>query len=838
MSGQELFQIVSTGKTLRSRPAEEVVEAAAHLFKIPVPQAQRLMLKGWVIKDRLTRASVVNYQTRLHQLGLKIAVCPAGKYDNRALVARIQAASQRRNRRKAGNAEEPAAPATKANAAERRPATSGGDKVASNVSNNEGERRALEGLGALFATDHRPRQPASDWLALLPGVIGAAIVPAAFALGAAALLITAIGALWEIPASLIAGEFSPSVVIGVLASLLLSAFAAAFTVVPFFLADPDLDETLPGERRSLQRAEAPQLFLLLQALSERAGLPMPGEIRVSRGGDVTAGANLKQCWRQQPALSVGLSAVRAYSGGELLGLLSRALGLYAGRGWALVTWLVLGTARRLQFLQAAFEDGRVFPAAEQGSLLQRIDRILGYGARPLAPVVDRLLALHQRLGQQAARRLQRRADRWCAAMIGSEAFSGFADKWQQVVHSALIASEANREAAIIDQRLEDFPAAVVWLREQLDDETRDNLELAMTHASDPWDAAAPADINRIADVEAAHAEPMLRGSFSPEKLLPAMLQLCRDVSALGEVGASPVGHLQLLAASREAEESMQVLQEYFNRIVPLRVLSLALPQGDESAVMDLQECIDWLRGKLVELREYQERLAELEERGALMQLGRILVRAQLPIEAGNYRLCGTTLSAADESISDNRARRRDLEQQIRVIHSVFALRIERARELMAEGESAAVGQRFGVLHELESLAPRMASLDLLAKSLGLALERLDGKRDMRAVNERLADLARGEWQALRAEIGKGRHLQGGDLLSRLDQRVGEVSQEALPGDRPGQEAVLRQLQSQLKTASALILEYYRIQLAAVLSPCLALERSNKMRPLRLIAVSA
>lgn len=831
MSGQELFQIVSTGKTLRGIPAEEVIQAASRLFKIPAPQAQRLMLKGWVIKDRLTRANVVDYQTRLHKLGLKIAVCPAGKFDNRALVARIQAASQRRNRHKgerspvteAASSAQPSSPAVPGN-------NSGG--------RSEGERRALEELGALFSSDDRLRQPATDWVTLLPGAVGAAIVPGIFVFAAVALSLAGVGALWQIPESLIAGDFSLSTVTGALASLAMVAVVALFTVVPFILAEPRLDETSPAEQRPLHRKDAPQLFLLLEALSERVGLPMVEKVRVTRGAEVIAGAGLSGAWRQRLVLTLGFSAVRAYSGAELLGLLSRALGFYAGRGWALITWMVLGSAGRLQAMQVAFEDGRVFPVSESASALQGINRVLGYGARPLAPLIDRLLALHQRLGNQAARLLQRRADRWCAAMLGSEGFAPFSDKWQQVVHSALIAAEANREAAIVDQRLEDFPTAVVWLREHLDDETRGNLELAMTHTSDPWDPAAPADIDRIGEVESSAIAPMLRGNFSSEKLFPDLSEISREVSGLGDVGSASVGHLQLLAASREAEESLVVLQEYFNRVVPARIMPLEIPQSDELAGMDLQGCIDWLRGKLVELREYQGRLSELENRGALMQLGRLLLKAQVPVEAGDYQLCGATVSAADESVSDNRARRNDLEQQIRGIHALFALRIERARQQMSTREAEAVSQRLEMVRELGSLAPRLASMEMQTKILDLVLERLDSKREMRVVIERLADLVRGEWQALQTEIRRGRHMSAGDLTARLEKRVGHVGHAAFPEDRAGQEALLRQLQAQLKAASAVTLEYYRVQLAGILSPCLAVERSNKVRPLRLVAVSA
>ncbi|KUJ84610.1 hypothetical protein AWR36_002840 [Microbulbifer flavimaris] len=838
MAGQELFQIVSTGKTLRGKPAEEVIDAAARLFKVPSPQAQRLLLKGWVIKDRLSRSSVVEYQTRLHKIGLKIAVCPAGKFDNRALVARLNAASQRRARRKgegktATTPSGPAGSAGGANPAEKPSAS------APATGRSERERQALESLNALFAGSGGPRQSVSDWLGVMPGVLGAAVVPGLFLLLALFLLVSAVEALWAASTSVIGIGSAGAGVTGALTSLLLIAVVSVFTVVPYFRVKPAASDSPAPDSRPLKRDEAPQLFLMLEALSTRTGLPAVVRVEASRDASVLASANLGEVWRQQVSLSVGLSAVKACNGAEFLALVSRALGPFAGRTWGLVSWLVFGSAHRLLGLQRAFEEGRVLAVqGEPGPAVAQLDRLLGYAGRPLASLVDRLLALHQRLGGGGARLLQRRADRWMAAIIGSDAFAGFAEKWQQLDHSALIAAEANSEAAVANQRLADFPAAVVWLMEHLDAETRGNLELAMTHASDPWDASAPADIDRIGEAEAEGVDALLCGSFAPQKLFQDFPALSTEVSDGEDLGAEPVDHLQILAASQEAEEAKKVLQEYFNRVTPPRLLPLELPQSDELAAMDLQATIDWLRGKLVELREFQSRLAELENRGALMQLGRTLVKAQLTVNAPDYLLSGVTVTAAEESMRDNRARRGDLESQIRAIHSVFALRLERAREQLPAAEAGDVSAKLELLREFESLGQRLEAIDSHVKVLNFALERVIDKREARPAIERLVELARGELQGLQSALAQCPRLSRGDWYERLSKRFGQVANGALPDDRQGREEVLRQLQAQLKAVSAEVVEEYRVVLAKVLAPCLQIERSNKVRPLRLVAVPA
>ncbi|GAA5524510.1 hypothetical protein Maes01_01067 [Microbulbifer aestuariivivens] len=845
MIGKELFQIVSTGTTLHEKPAAEVVATAAKLLKVPTSQAQRLLLKGWVIKDQLSRAKVVEYRARLEQIGLKIAVYPAGKFDNRALLARLNATGRKSPRGNAG----PAGEST----------TEGAVKLAQTVkldphSNLPGgqqqrstsERQALEQLQALFADTELPGQSFASSLRILPGAMAAAIVPGAFLLLAILLFSLVINIAWELSASLLASGAIAAGSIGAAAVALLAiALVAGLTVVPFFrvkncVSSASGQSTAEEARRPLNRQDAPQLFLLLEALSSRACLPEVDRILVSRGAGITGSAVLGDVWRQRTTLLVGLSAVRACSGRELIALLARAMSFYSGRGWGLVSYLVFGTAQRLRALESTFEGGRVLDVADRSSpVFAGLDKLLGHGAKPLAAMVSRMLTLHRRLAAGAADLLQKRADRQMAIIIGSDGFSQFTEKWWQLDHSAQIAAEANRGACLVNQRLADFPAGVAWLMGHLDAQTRESLELAMTHRADPWALSAPADINRIAEVEFLSVKPMMRGNFSTEKLFRNLSALSAELSSGEGLGAQPVGHRQLLAATREMEEAMPVLREYFNRIVPLRMLSMGSPVSGSLAALDLQGCIDWLRGELLELGETQARLAELENRAARMQLGRMLLKAKLPVDAQEYLLSGATVSAADKTLRDNEARLDNLQQQVRAVHSVFALRIKAACKSMPRDMATVVNRHIKTLGEFETLASRLENIDSYVALLAQARQRLPGiSRAAHPVAERLVDLARGEWMGLLADLNRCPRLAQGGVINQLQKRVGSIAEGKLPRAAKAQEVMLRQLQTQLKVASAEFLAQYRVVLAKVLGPCLEVERARGVRPLRLLAVSA
>ncbi|MFC6631910.1 hypothetical protein [Microbulbifer taiwanensis] len=828
MSGQEKFQVVSAGKTLRAKAPEAVLQDAAKAFSIPLVQARRLMVKGWVIKDQLSSTQVVEYRTRLQKIGLRVEVFPAGKYDNRALIAKMQFAQKRRARTQGA-----APPMTEAAEKKRAPVK---EVAESSPPPMPSASRARVQLEALFAD--KPislRETAAEKLRLALGLIPAMLVPGwFFALGCFCVY-AAGGALWQIAEAATVGDLAPSTIARNLVSILLAGFVAALLVWPYF-ATRRLVPAAQGSR-PLTQADAQGFYLMLQVLAEKTGLPRTERITVSTGAEVVAEPGLSGVFRQQLPLNIGLAAVRTLNGNELLALAARALGIYRGRLGGVTALLVLDTARRLQVMQGALENERniVAPSGEPGALQRPFHTVFIYCGRGLLPLVDRLYEFHRSLTGAIARRLERRGDAWVAQLLGSDDFAQFAEKWHQLVHAELVVAEINREASVAGQHLQDYPAAVQWMHCNLDRETRSNLELAMAQASDAWDCAQAADNERIAWAEELALQPLLQRAFSAQKLFGDLSALSIGLSAaIGGEGARAVENRRLLCASREAEQAAQLLGEYFNQLPPRHMLPLELPANEDLRAMDLQAAIDWLRGKLVELRELEQRCDNLFARGAAIQLGAALVRNHDKIQPQAYFLSGTTPAAADESARDNRVRRVELQQQARQIFCGFYLRIERALETMPTVERQAGQKCLEQLSAYDLLSPRLEKLDNYADILGLMIDRLSLDEGQGELVQKYFALAGRELEGIFSEVDASEVLRRLGLDSALQDRVDRAPVPKLPKQRQGIIDALQVMELKCKSASAAIGEHYRIQLSRLLDACLKQERALKIRPLRLM----
>lgn len=833
MSGQQRFQIVSLGKTLRGRPVAQVVQEAARTFSIAPQQAQKLLLRGWVIRDQLSSKQVLEYRAQLQQVGLKVEVHPAGKFDNQELLAKMQFAAKRRAR------QEGVAPPAAAEAQQRKPAAAkqaGGGKPRG----QEHKPRAQEQLEGLFSGQPSAvRETAAERAQLVLGVALASLVPGLFLILALLCIYAGLRALWNIPQAILAGELGIFTLLGTLLSLGLIAFFALLLPWPFFFSSRRYAAQLESSTIPLRRDQAPGLFLLLKVLSEKTGLPQAQQISVYAGAEVVAESpNLRAQLRRELHLKLGLGAACSLPGGEWLALAARSLGIYHSKLSAAAAWLVLRSARRLQLMQWALENERtpLAPAGSGGVLVRPLHAALAKCGQVLIPLLDKLLDWHRALTGPAARQLEKRADAWAAQIVGSDHFSAFAENWHRLVHVELITAEISREASLVGQRLADTPGAIAWQLRNLDTETRGNIELAMAQQSDPWEPGQAADLDRIAAAEDLELPPLLvQTDFSAQKLFVDFAQLCADTSAAAADSACrAVDNLQLLSVSREVEQSQQVLAEYFNRVLPRRFLPLQLPQSEELRALDLQAAIDWLRGKLVDLRELEQDCDKLRMRGAAIQLGAALLRAQLPVDPHKFHLTGATPAAADESVKDNRVRLEELLQQRRQIFSVFYLRITLVVQRM-EGAAQRQGREaLARLAGFNALSARIGKLDNYGDLFGLMIDRLHLDKSQRELIGKYLSLAGQELRALGTEIAQSAALRGLDLPQALETRAGGAEFPALPRDRQGMVDLLQAAELKCKNASAVVCESYRVQLAQLLQLCLERERALKVRPLRLV----
>ncbi|WP_428821098.1 hypothetical protein [Microbulbifer sp. MCCC 1A16149] len=886
MSGQQKFQIVSAGKTLRAKAPAEVLQEVAATFSVSAEQARKLFLKGWVIKDQLSPGQVVQYRTQLQQIGLKIEVHPAGKFDNRAILARLQFAQKRKARKESGaqgGRSGDAKPATQeiarqqsAQKTAQTPVQNSGKKVApaaqaevrpeptqkppqstsDTPAPRERQASAVRAqLEELFTSESAGFDSMAQRLAMLPGLVSAALVPALFT----ALLffcIYSIGmALWALPAAVMDGTFGAGTVISALIQLLLTGFVGTLLVYPFFTARwRALAESEHTAAVSIRKSEAPGLFLLLEVLEARSGLsiagkqPGPKNLAAAPGAkstplEVTAGSEIEVT--RQPGgprtLRLGLGAVATLNGGDVVALVARALSYHQGALMRTCTHLSMTTAQRLKFWQDALEREVTLlsagdePTAPRISALKPLHKLLSACGLALVPVLDRLQGVHRVTSGAVARRLEARADLAAAQMIGSEEFAQFAERWNQLVHADLVCGEINREAQVTGKRLADIPRAIRWLYRNLEEATRTSIDMAMAEDTDSWLPTEPAGHDRIAAAETRQLSALLqRVDFSVQKLFTDFDELCGRASRIGtEESCRAVENSLLLTASKETEEAQQVLSEYFNRVIPRDFLPLQGPQNAELAELGLQDTIDWLRSRLVDLQEQEQRLAQLQLSGSRIQLGAALVRANVRVDPRRFELSGTTPSAAEASRKDNRARIQECMQQRQQLHQMFFQRIQGTVSGLGGGERSDADAALAQLQGFERMREPLNTLDRYGDLVCELIECLPGNEIPPSLLQKYTQLAVQQIREVLRIAGDESALLAAPLLEKLAAcGAGDPSgvAEARGGDLAGE---LQAIELRCKNASAVVCEGYHLVLAKLLQLCLKEEGRRKVKPLRL-----
>ncbi|WP_237056854.1 hypothetical protein [Microbulbifer sediminum] len=832
----ELFQVVSAGKTLRGKSPGEVLQAAAKAFSIPEAKARTLLLKGWVIKDRLSSKQVLEYRSRLQRMGLRVEVFPAGKYDNRALLARLEQARRRRRGMQSSN---PAQQVTSDAVRPTREHATTEDKA--RREQGAPASRAQRQLESLFdGGDATIPDPISSRSALAASLPGAALVPALFSLLLGICLYSVASAIWQFARAALAGELGAGSVMGLCLSISLSGLVAALVAWPFFGARRLARDSLP-KSRPLKRRDAQGLYLLLDVLAGKSGLPGTPAVSVTAGSAVRVEAGrISEAYRQSLALELGLGAAYCLTGNELLALVARQRGMYRGRLRATVAWLALETPRRLQWVQWAMENDRsvIAPGGHARGLLRPLHNLLALCGRGVIPILDRLEAMHQIVARPAARMLEREGDRCAAHLIGSDGIAPFAERWHRMVHADLMVAEVNREAAIAGQRLENYPRAIQWTMRNLDRETLSNLELAMSQPSDCWDPTAPVDNDRVAAVEQLGLAAAIQAEFSVQRLIDDLPGLASEVSAdIAAADTRPVDNQQLLCTSEDAEQALRIIGEFFNRVPPRRFLPLETPGEETLAAMGLQECVDWLRTRLVDLRDLTGRLDELAVRAPAVELGVELLRHSVKIRPADFHLGNTEVGAAESTQRELRQQRDGLQAQYQQIQEVFVLRMKRAIGSMKSEDRAWADSARRETQAFTTLAPHLDRLDELARVLGLAIDRLSLEPGQRETLQKFYGLAQRGLQVIQHQVNNSDTLSAIGVSAALEQRLAGADRAAgedLPRERQALIDTLQEMELRCRTVSATVNEHYHRHISRLLGQCLEIEKALQVRPLRLV----
>ncbi|WP_444944470.1 hypothetical protein ACJJIK_05920 [Microbulbifer sp. ZKSA006] len=244
MAGQDLYQVVSTGRTLHAKEPGPVVRDVAKLFSISEPQARRLLLKGWVIKDQLASDQALEFRTRLQKMGLRVEVCPAGRFDNRELIAKIKVAQRRKaqvNATSAAVTEKSRIGTDPFVAAEQPPPAVGRSGEIGPVTDLSADKLEAPSHSLhqyLSAASPLQTESASSQGRIVWGVIKAAVVPSLFLSTLCACIFFAGYGLWQIPLAVWQGTLTGVGLALSFLSVLSALFVGLLLAWPFFCFSP------------------------------------------------------------------------------------------------------------------------------------------------------------------------------------------------------------------------------------------------------------------------------------------------------------------------------------------------------------------------------------------------------------------------------------------------------------------------------------------------------------------------------------------------------------------------------------------------------------------------
>ncbi|AWF81056.1 hypothetical protein BTJ40_09655 [Microbulbifer sp. A4B17] len=844
MAGQDLYQVVSTGRTLHAKEPGPVIRDVAKLFSISEPQARRLLLKGWVIKDQLVSDQALEFRTSLQKIGLRVEVCPAGRFDNRELIAKIKVAQRRKAQVSAASASEKPRAGTDPFVAAGQESPGVGQARVSTSPTTVTDQPAVQPQGSpssveqilseasRLQTDTVTSQGKALW-----GVVKATIVPSVFLSILSACVFFSGYALWQIPLAAWQGELTGVVVTLSLISVLLALFIGLLLAWPFFCFSPRLrDQSGP---RQLLPADGKQALQLIELMADKLGLPKISQVFVSADSQIVSQPSFFQVLQQRLPLTLGLASVASMEGREVLALVGRGLAVYRGRLLGTLGWLTYGAMQRLELMQWAFENERsaVSPNNTPGILVKPFHRMLVTGGYIFLPLLQRLEALHCRLTAGSAVFLQQGADSVAAQIIGSNALADFARKWHKLVHADLLVTEINREAQAMGRSCVNTPEAVRWVQENLDADTCDAVDAAMAQARDPWDIQQAIDSECVVELIERGFPGQIRSAVPLQSMFVDFAGLAIAVTAeVAGQDCEMVENRLLLSSSKESEESAEVLEEYFNRLVPLTMMPLRRPASTEMQAMDLQGTIDWLRSKLVELRDLRGRREDLQIRVFAMQLGAALIRGKVRITADDFCLQGSSLAAAQERIAVKRTELEESHKQLQQIYGVFYQRLCLALVTMPADQRQVARNQLRHLAAYDNLAPHLDRLAGYSHSFAMFSRHLSPELNERELVQKYMALSVREIDAIVAAVQGSELLKEQGLAAALDLKAQRESPKKLPQGHQEALDVLQVLESRCKQIRAAILEHYQIQLATLVRQCLEREKQLQLNPLRLLKV--
>ena len=710
------FRILSTGQLLDGFTLEQTREALSKRLKLQPNQLDRLLQGRVLLKDGLTQAQAEQYLKVLRATGLDVLLEPS-------VQPKVEVSTQ----------PQPEAP----------PATV--EAAPSSAAKNRAPGPGRRDFESIFA-EPIPRLPVSSSYKLgLVGVLFLSLLAPLIYLGL--MLSVLAGLVWylnELPAMLATiHSFLGRVVIAVTPPFAAIVFLL-FLARPLFISHGQ-NQDLVLEPRKYRR-----LYDLVAVMCERMGLPAITEIRVNSEVNASIGPRqgLGSLLKRELVLTLGMPLIAGFNSRQLVGVIGHELGHFAQP----IAMFTNHVVNRVNYWMAsrAFErdawDDRL--ARWHGEAQFWVINLMLWAAQAMIWLVRKLFTGMYHFNLWATRRMSRDmeydADRYECWIAGSDSFQGTAERLHTLGLGAYKAHQANEKAWGDQQLMEDLPAAIAQLTNELSAEEQDQVLRHMNEQqTNLWDTH-PANNDRIRQAQTYQYPGIYRLDLPARELLPHFEQLCKIISlreyalyGIPDPSRYLTANANVLAIGKARDESDEALGRYFNGTYSDRLMWLDLAEAPNE---ELQTLVDHLRTQLPELRNqtkaYWEQLSRLES----MHLGQAYLEAKIGIEAQSFSLPGEDLAQANQTIRAALQDLTTLERALRPTDQLFAQRITLAINAMAEDETNLARKYLKSLRACRQLADCLLTIDLYSHVLHglLSEDNEDFRRALPPVIEKAA----------------------------------------------------------------------------------------------------
>ena len=609
-------------------------------------------------------------------------------------------------------------------------------------------------------------------------------------------------------------------------------------VLLLFLARPLFANLAPPERELLLELETePRLRQVIQQLCQAIGLQPPVAVRLS--AQVNASVHFEDGWRGlrsgRKVLTIGMPLVAGLTVQQFVGVLAHEFGHFAQR-------LGMRSSFLVNRVNAWLETRGYAPDPWDDRLDEWLERDLWFPI-PLAlqlgqfgiDISRRLMRagfwLSLRLSRSLSRQMEFDADRYEALLSGSGVFRQTALRLRTLGEAWYEVDQQNGNIWRERRLLRNMPEATALMVSRLGKDVLQAIERSVEEGTTRYWDTHPADLERIHHTEALKAPGHVHDERPAASLFVRFADHCERVTlahyadlGLDYQSAQLQDSQTLLKTNAQREQALDLLQEWSGRQWRAEPwLPLHLPLQPEHGDLSWQAAIDMLRQQSPEIiRAWQNAELEEEQRGALAH------------GLGWVRWGETIWLSEREQISPE-------------VHEPLYRRIEKnetpARQLLAQAASLyrrrlectlargdeAARKAGRLLLQLSALYPdysRLAENREVARRL-----LLDHRRRGDTRSERLSHDALVRYQDLalrlltKADGIAQPYLDGGTLGGYLRLRCPQLKKE--PGEP----------ESFFESSAALLdsLAYAHARVAAeVASACLAIERAQGVRGIRLI----